>query len=472
MVFLGDKGLLPGSRDVGTPERKSYWKLWTAVATMVAALVAATMVARGPAPTLFILVSIDTLRPDHLGCYGYGRPTSPHLDALAAEGMLFENATAPSPWTLPSHASLLTGLYPSHHTLKSHDHVLPEAVPTLATLLADNGFVTAAVVNSHNLSQRFGLNRGFAHFLYVEERVGRRKPSTAITDQAIAWLREHGQRPLFLFVHYYDVHSDYRSLPQYEALFTRPYTGSAQGSTTHLIAARQGRVTPDDHDVAHLIDLYDAGIRQMDDEIDRLWLFLRTSGLMERAVIVVTSDHGEEFLEHGGVLHGRTQFEEVVRVPLIVRGPGVAAGRRVRDRVSLIDIAPTLLARAGVEPPRRSDGIDLQLLLGSGAGLAVAAGERNLFGEADHNNEQDDITRMVRSGSHKLHYNRLTASARLFDLAADPGERTDLVAAQPEVVQSLMRTLEAFMATAVEGRPGGAPSPEEIERLRSLGYVR
>ena len=444
-----------------------------AVVTLAAAAWIAMVARRPTTPRLFVLVSIDTLRPDHLGCYGYARPTSPHLDALAAESVAFDDVTSPAPWTLPAHASLLTGLYPSHHTLKTPERMLPASVATLADLFASAGFVTAAVVNSLYLSPRCGLERGFNHYLYVEERADQREPSTRITDQAIAWLREYGGAPLFLFVHYYDVHGDYRSLPQYEALFVRAYTGRADGSTAQLLAARRGDIVLDARDAAHLVDLYDAGVRQIDDELERLWSFMRTSGLLGRAVVVVTSDHGEEFLEHGGVLHGRTQFQEVVRVPLLIRGPGVPAGRRVAEPVSLVDLAPTLIPLAGAKAASRLDGSDLRPLMGSAQGTAVAApGERNLFGEADHNNEQDDITRMVRSGRYKLHYNRLTRASQVFDLSIDPGERTDLVAARPELTRGLLQTLEAFKASAVEGTWRGEPSPEEIEKLRSLGYVK
>lgn len=448
------------------------WLLGIGLAVLLAALAWAFSKGRGPArPRLILLVSIDTLRADHLGCYGYDRPTSPHLDALAREGVLFEDVSSPSPWTLPAHASLLTGLYPSHHTLKSHERFLPTALPTLAMLLAREGFVTAAVVNSHNLSSRYGLDRGFQHFRYVEETAEQREPSRAITDQAVEWLGRYGRGPLFVFVHYYDVHSDYRSQPRYERLFVRPYTGRADGTTAQLAAAREGGAAFDEEDAAHLVDLYDAGIRQMDEELERLWAFLRTSGLRADALIAVTSDHGEEFLERGGVLHGRTQFQEVVRVPLLVVGPGVGAGRRVTEPISLVDVAPTLLAVAAAPAPAPLDGRSLRPLLEPGGHAVAARAERPIFGEADHNNEQEDITRMVRQGRYKLHHNRLTKAFALFDLEADPAERADLSVTRPHMASTLRRALESFMATEVAGGSRGPLSPEQIEKLRSLGYV-
>ena len=177
----------------------------------------------GAAPRIVVLVSIDTLRADHLGLYGYARKTSPVLDALAAQGVVFADASAVSPWTLPSHASLLTGLYPRHHGLRSEDRRLPEGTVTLASHLAALGWDTAAVVNSRFLGYRNGLNAGFEEFLYdasVEERVDQIEPTRAVTERALQWLLAPRSAPLFLFVHYYDVHSDYRSLPEFESAFT------------------------------------------------------------------------------------------------------------------------------------------------------------------------------------------------------------------------------------------------------------
>jgi len=415
-----------------------------------------------------VLISIDTLRADHLGAYGYPRPTSPVIDGLAREGVLFEDVSAPSPWTLPSHASLLTGLYPSRHGLKAHDRYLPATVPTLAAGLGRAGFVTAAVVNSYNLGPRFGLDRGFQDFLYVEEVADQEEPSTRITDRAAAWLRQHRDRRLFLFVHYYDVHSDYRSRPRYERQFATPYDGPADGTTAQLMAFREGRVRLGAKDAAHLVDLYDAGIRQMDDELQRLLGFLRDEKLAEGTLLVLTSDHGEEFLERGGVLHGRTQFQEVMRVPLVMRGPGLPAGRRVAAPVSLVDVVPTLLRSAEVDVPEGLDGEDLAPSWRGGDGRR---GERYLFGEADHNNAEPDVTRAVRHGAYKLHFNRLSGRRELFDLARDPGERTDLAAAQPAITAELAARLERFMQIRGEAAPPARLTPEEIEKLRSLGYL-
>jgi arylsulfatase A-like enzyme len=392
------------------------------------------------------------------------RTTSPRLDALAKEGVLFEDALTPSPWTLPSHASMLTGLYPSRHRLISHSTSLPTSVTSITSLLAANGFATAAVVNSHNLSPTFGLHRDFEDFEYVKEVVGSRETSRNITDHAIEWLRRYREQRLFLFIHYYDVHSDYLSLPEYERQFVGPYQGIADGTTKQMVAVRSGKAAFDQEDARHLIDLYDAGIRQMDDEIARL---LTEVGGADDTLLIVTSDHGEEFLEHGGVLHGRTQFEEVMRVPMIVRGAGAPAGLRVPTTVSLIDIMPTILTAVGIPVPTGLDGSDLAPTWRGGG---TELGGRYFFGEADHNNAEPDVTRAVRHYKDKLHFDRLTRVQTLFDLRTDPGERVDVAANRPEVVARLREQLDHFQQGPATGNAVNL-TPEQIEKLRSLGYV-
>jgi arylsulfatase A-like enzyme len=439
-------------------------------AVVVALLVLALAGCRAAPPSApadrVVLISIDTLRADHLGAYGYPRPTSPKLDAFAAGGVIFTDVTSPSPWTLPAHASLFTGLYPGRHGLASSSAKLPATVTTLAQHLAARGFQTAGVVNSNYLSQVFGLERGFQRFRHVQESVAQREPGREITEQAIAWAEAMRGQRAFLFVHYYDVHSDYRSLPEYERQFVGSYAGSVNGTTAQLLDARRRGIRFDEADVGHLVDLYDAGIRQMDDELARLLAALGDDG---RTLVIVTSDHGEEFLEHGGVLHGRTQYQELVRVPLIVRGPGVPSGVRVERTVSLVDVMPTILAAVGEPVPAGLDGSDLAPSW-RGAGGELDA--RYLSCEADHNNAEPDVMRAVRHRRHTLHVDRLSGKVALFDLGSDPHEQKDVAGAHGAIATELREQLERYRAARVETGGAVTLTPEQEERLRSLGYVR
>ena len=415
--------------------------------------------AQGPAsPRNLIVVSIDTLRPDRLGCYGNPRPTSPAIDRIAREGIVFEDASAPSPWTKPSHASLFTGRYPSAHGASSMDGELRADVAHLAEWLGRRGFDTLAVVNSLLLRQH-GLERGFARLDYVPFVQGERR-SSPVTDRALARLGERDPaKPLFLFVHYMDVHSDYASLPRYESLFVRPYDGFADGTTQQLYRHALDRFELGERDVRHLIDLYDAGIRQVDDQLDRLLRFLDERGILDASLLVVLSDHGEEFLEHGGVLHGHSQYQELVRIPLVLRGPGLPAGARIDEPASLLDVLPTALGLLGIPAPAPLDGIDLRLLWTS---PEQTRPPRLLFYEADVTFPPpapgivpQGTHRAVREGRLKFHYDLAAERAGLFDLSVDPREQVDRIAAEPQKARELSERLRLFLERGGE-RKGAA----------------
>jgi arylsulfatase A-like enzyme len=434
-------------------------------------------------PRNVILISLDTLRPDHLGCYGHGRETSPAIDALAERGVRFADASSSAPWTLPAHTTMFTGLYPSRHGVKDYSHRLGAESLTLAEILAARGFQTWAVVNTWNIADpRFEIFQGFRdeNVHYVRESQadangGQRILNTgaAVAEQARELLRGRDPgRPFFLFAHFYDAHTDFTPAPEYRRRFVGPYSGKLDGTTVQLFAIRDRGLRLSEADLRHLRELYDAEIRQLDDVLAEFFEFLEQEGLERETLIVLTSDHGEEFQEHGGLLHGRTQHEELLRVPLILAGPGIPRGAVVEQPVSLVDLLPTILSVLGMAPPAPVDGIDLVPAWG-GATLP----ERVLFGEADHNNRVDgkpviDIKRMARLGPAKLHLDRSTEAVQLYDLASDPHEQRDLAARAPERVELLRAALARFLDGAVASQASGAElSPAELELLRQLGYA-
>jgi len=415
-----------------------------------------------------LLISIDTLRADHLGCYGYDRPTSPTLDRLATEGVLFEDCSAPAPWTIPSHVSLLTGLYPNQHGARSMDPGMWD-VDKLAEVLKAKGYATGAVINHYLLQDaRLKLQEGFDSFKYVSEIIIRPDPSQ-VHDAGEQWLAKRRERPFFLFLHFFDVHSDYVSLPKYEQQFVGEYSGHATGKTLQLMDAMLGGTALDEADIRHLIDLYDAGICQIDAGIKRMLNALKANDLFDDTIVVITSDHGEQFMEHGSVLHGQNHFQEVIRVPLIMRGPGIPKGRRVQTMASLIDVMPTLLSLLDVPAPAGLDGIDLAPLWDDDPAQAA---DRYLFAEADHGYRQSDQKRVVRNSRFKLHFDRLDESIELYDLESDPGEQHNVAADHKDVVKSLRKELAAFMDSARPAVPTTPLTPEEDERMRALGYIK
>lgn len=465
----------------------------------------------GAPPRLVILVSIDTLRADHLGSYGYERFTSPMLDLLAAEGTLFEDASSAAPWTLPSHATMLTGLYPLTHQVVALATALDPEVATLPSMLAESGYRTAAVVSSDWLRrERHGVTKDFDDYLYVDTKPWRKSPNTWITDQAIQWIEAAGDQKLFVMLHYFDVHGDYTSEPEYESMFVAPYEGPADGTSWQLLKSslepefiekcrtdfdkvtctfgeQKGKVIGEDFeriefgeaDIAHLVDLYDAGIRQMDAEFGRFLAYLRKQGLLDDALLIVTSDHGEGFYEHERLDHFLSTHQEVLRVPLIMRGPRVPAGLRIQAPVSLVDLVPTVLELADMPAPPGLEGLSLVPLFE--AADEAPYRERPLHGEAPGGLTYETILpgafpiiRSIRRDNWKLVHNSKTDAYSLYDLSVDPLEAHDLAQTKPAIAARL----EQEMKLRYEGfDPANLPnatvelSEEEIEELRALGYV-
>lgn len=429
--------------------------------------------ARGPG---VILISLDTLRADRLGSYGYERPTSPALDRFAAEGVLFERAIAPSPWTMPSHASLFTGLQPARHGVQKLDSRLDDGVETLAERLQQAGFETAAFVNSPYLSPKTGLGRGFTHYREFDkvDRKARKQVLSAgpAIDEISVWLDDHGDRPFFVFFHTYDVHSDYQPGPRYRERFARPYQGRFNGTSAMLRNVLFGRLEASAADIAHASDLYDGAVRQLDDQLARLFAYLDESGLAETTTVIVVSDHGEEFLEHGGVMHGYTLFGEMLRVPLLVRGPGIPSGARVPEVVQLTDVAPTVLSLLGLPPLAGIDGHDLTRTWSQ---ATAAKPTRTLaYAESVPRPYLPDVENhlvAVRGERFKLIHDFTTHHSRLYDIANDPRETRDVAAEHPEVVAELLGHAEAYRRGSDQAGGGVEFSDDEIEQLRALGYV-
>jgi arylsulfatase A-like enzyme len=418
-----------------------------------------------PAAKNLVLVSIDTLRADRLGTYGHTRPTSPLLDTLAAQGVVFEDASSTAPWTLPAHLSLLTGLYPAGHGVRTHRHRLPDDVPTLSSVLAASGFECAAFVNAFFLGDRFGYARGFQPYRYIAESHARRGQTTRVVEQATSWLRRSSAARRFLFVHLFDVHSDYKSRRRYEDMFTRRDASRFDGDTVVIWMGIRGDFEFGPEDLEHLKGLYDASIRQLDDQLAPLFVHLQKSGAMQDTLVVVTSDHGEEFLDHGGMMHGGTHYRELLHVPLILIGPGLPAGMRIAAPVSLVDVMPTALDLLGVEAPPGIDGRSLRPLWEDGE----ESDGRLLLAETGP--MEIDALRSVRRGDLKLIVDSRTGSKQLFDLAGDPGETRDLAAERKDEVRELSERLEELSKPRRKPTMLPEPTPEMQEHLRALGYI-
>ena len=432
----------------------------TACSQEPAAPAAAPPVARN-----LVIISIDTLRADHVGAYGHPRPTSPRLDALAARGVVFEDASSTAPWTLPAHLSLLTGLYPSGHGVRTHQHRLPDDVPTLASVLAANDFDAAGFVNAFFMNDRFGYARGFERYRVFTETKGRRGQTPRVVSNAMDWLRGRSGRRYFVFVHLFDVHSDYKSKRVYEKMFTTPGASRYDGDTTVIWMGIRGDFALTEGDAAHLAGLYDAGIRQLDDQLEPLLERLERDDAVSDTLLVVTSDHGEEFLDHGGMMHGGTHYQELLHVPLILVGPTLPPGTRIGTPVSLVDVMPTVLDLLGIPAPGDLDGRSLRPRWEGGGdhdGRPLLAET----GPMEH-----DALRSLRQGDLKLIVDRRTGKRQMFDLAADPGETRDLAAERPDDVRELSARLDELSRPRRAATLLPEMTDEMQEHLRGLGYI-
>ena len=449
---------------------------------------------RPPPPAHVLLVVVDALRPDHLGCYGYARPTSPRLDAFAADATRFTNAVASSTWTLPAVATLMTSLYPSVHGARrpsntmawgfdrAHfvaDDALDGSRTTLAEVLRAAGFRTGAFVTGAYPTRPFGFDQGFERFADNESRSFR-----VNVAKLFEWLDRDPPARFFAYLHPTEVHSPYAApMPQpgedralfrveqkrWESFaFDPDYRGRVNGQFDTLWRIRQRTLALAPGDADHLVALYDQGIAYLDYWLGELFDGLRTRGLLEHTLIVVTADHGEELFDHDSVEHGSTFYDETMRVPLIVRAPGI--GRVVEDQVAHLDVMPTILDLTGVRSDVFVQGRSLRPLLAGGT-----LPERPVVGEAS----MTAGLRALRTRRWKYVEHPRSRAPELYDLVADPRERTNLCArdrarCRPFAADLHAWELEMKQAKAHLALPAASPAPvddETRQRLHALGYV-
>lgn len=415
----------------------------------------------GGEPPSILLISIDTLRRDHVSAYGYARPTTPHLDRLAREGARFENAVSVTNWTLPAHMSLLTGLAPWTHGVQEERDGLPEDVPTLAEALQDGGYATAGFASHVYLGARYGFDRGFGTY-----RVRPRQRAAAVTRQAIDWLEDAGDDRFFLFLHYFDPHWDFDPPPPFDARFAEPGARGA-GRMLTLFRYQDPAVPMPDSIRAAAAALYDGEIAYTDHQIGRVLEWLEERGRLNGTIVAVVSDHGEEFGEHDGFGHGTHLHAEVTDVPLLIRYPDrVPAGSLRPEPATLSDLPATLLALAalpGAEPFERegvallADGpADRPLFLESTRlgprRVALVRGRHKLVGGVRF---QPIVMEHGADGPAPVKLPAVERPPALYDRASDPLEQRNLLdggAAPPDGPGAALRAeLRAFVARTAHG---------------------
>lgn len=448
--------------------------------------------ARAPAgaPHL-LLITVDTLRADHLGAWGYRRHTSPEIDRLAEGGVRFAQAVAQWPKTTPSVVSLLTGTYPrTNGVTRDTRQALPASRVTIAERLADAGYDTAAVVTNANLARLFGFDQGFSAYIetWKDSRDDDPERATYVTDHALDWLAQRPRdRPFFLWVHYVDPHARYEPPAPYDGMFEHDaYYDPAHRAPLHAgrdddMGGIPGRARLGDRtEVDFYRAQYDAEIRYVDHEIGRLLSKIDDASPGERIAVVLTADHGESLGEHEYYFdHGRLPYDDCVRVPLVVRPPDRAdpPGRVVERPVELIDILPTLLTFAGLPPLAGAEGRSLAPLLSGeeDPGRSPYAFTESGYSEAWQRSIRDARWKLVHVRDPADRALMTGAEWELYDVIADPGETRNLFAQAPAEAERLA----AGLADWVRRGPVSPTQPiqtvpidrETEDRLRSLGYV-
>ncbi len=501
------------------------------LAPLPLASLAALALACAPAepPLNVLVVVLDTLRPDRLGCYGHDRPTSPRLDALAARAAVFENAQTVAPWTAPSLISLVTSLHPSVHGVREFPSParMDERLVTLAEVLRDRGYATGAFTEGGFAKGDFGLDQGFDAFPRhagddESHASNLRYPSRleATADRALAWLDEHADEPFLLLFHTYEPHGPYHPRDEDLVAVLPTWDPAAERAALRAAVARwnaqeelsdddwrtlarhryhchldeggevvrrkrllrelqEGGWLPPGPEGARVLELvralYDAEIRFADEQVGRLLDRLAQRGVDDRTVVVVVSDHGEAFGEHGQVGHGHALHEEALRIVLMVAAPGRGLpARHVEEVVSLVDVMPTVLelVGAGGAAPN-AQGASLVPLLegGASAGDALAV--------SGHGAHRDAAAALGTVRTPRWRYvEEADGAGRLYDRAADPGETTDVAVAHPEVVAELRERLDERRAAdaALRARLGARTTPVTVDdalrrELGALGYL-
>ncbi len=431
-----------------------------------------------------ILIVIDALRADHLGCYGYPRETTPHLDALANEGIRFEECYAPVSWTKPSVASLMTSLYPGVHGAVRAGDSLPGEVVTLAELLRAAGWTTAGFITNPHLKSIYNFNQGFDLFddsltrdkiyeIAIRQLVfypllrafsGKnfnltdRDRANLVNRKVFSWLEREKDSDFFAYIHYMDPHAPYNPPGKYREMFP-----AVSGN-----------------EVSRTVSLYDGEIRFVDNAVGELLERLKALGIYQRTVILVTADHGEAFGEHGDFGHGHTIYQDQLRVPLIIKCPSCPPALAISSPVSTLDILPTLLDLMNLHPDPAAAGVSLMGMIKENE--PIAAKDSDLYFDLENFNGSAIIWgvikagrwKYIRTGKSPLRGIKRDGEEELYDLKVDPGEINNLLRQKTEMMEILRKKLDNFRERF--GRknittPAVEPDRETRDQIRALGYM-
>lgn len=436
-----------------------------------------------------ILISIDTLRADHLGVYGYRRETSPNIDALAAESARFVNVYAPSPWTLSSHVSLLTSLNCVHHQVYQEDQRMDPELVTVAELMRVNDFFCSAFTGGGFVSSVFGFADGFDTYYERTDEVLLDKAAELCFRDVARWIDHNKNKDFFLFIHTYQPHDPYACPHPYKSMFLSEDAEWSHINLTGYLGGKNAIFRElSDEQRRNIIDLYDAEIRYTDDSlIGPLIQKLKELSLFDQAMIIFTSDHGEEFYDHQAWGHGHSLYDESLKVPLLIKFPDRKfKGVSVENIVSLVDVVPTILEGMGLDGSGREfDGRSLVPIL-----TGREKRHRTFLADVGDNvlNLHLPQKMAANEGQIKLILNKNLSqknlnfflflpppvkAVELYDLSTDPSEKNNIVDEESQVASHILDRIEETYKRAVRQKPGKAVLDEELKKqLKALGYIK
>jgi len=442
-----------------------------------------------------IFILIDTLRPDHLGCYGYSRNTSPNIDGLANQGILFKNTIAQAPWTKPSVASFFTSTLPSTHgvTWRGRNETLPKSMLTLAEVLKQNGYRTAAFSDNPHITRSNGFDQGFDTF--VENYSFLKGNAEPLTNKMLTWLRENAQEKHFIYIHYLDPHDPYQAPGTYRDMFLNKkeidvsktvkrgntYVLNGESHLDRRMKEKLKSIHPQDYplptplhiskkELNYLIGLYDGEIRYVDYQVGRIISVLKELKTYDKTTIIISSDHGEEFLEHGMFRHGYHLYDEIIKVPLIIISPHFnKTPLEIKTPVNLIDLMPTLLDLLNLPFPGSMQGKSIIPLINQGK-------------KAEPLSISETSWKGARAQSVSLsewkHINDIrNERIELYNLGEDSGEKNNLYLKEDEKAEKLSHLLSNIISkaqpvTEKSKDKGKQLEKKQLDKLESLGYIQ
>jgi arylsulfatase A-like enzyme len=434
-----------------------------------------------PEKIKIILVCLDTLRADHLGSYGYSRDTSPSIDELAKDSVLFKNVYAQSPWTLPSHVSILYSLNSASHQVYYKYQKIDESLPSLTSYLKKNNFLTYAFTGGGFVSGIYGFSKGYDWYDEpVKGKHGQLRPdeSGELFKYTSDWIKKNKDKQFFLFLHTFQTHGPYDCPSPWNEAFLDEAAKWKRLALRRYLQKMGNSHSFSPEEIRNIIDLYDGEIKYADETlIEPLISLLKELEIYDQTLLIITSDHGEEFADHGGWLHGSTLYDELIRVPLIIKFPGSQfKGKRINTICRTIDIMPTLLEFTSIEFKKdQLDGKSLRDLI-----LEKEKDDRNFISDLAHSDLPDPCPALIATNDNKLKLiidktSKGTDSIKLYDLSKDPKESTNILQKEIKSGRALLKLINDYYSEKlrIQRKIETVYLDKELEeKLKALGYIK